>query len=247
MSTVHILLQGKGGVGKSLVATLLLQYTIANGRSCVGIDTDPVNASFSQFASLPIQRIQLLNDGEIDSSEFDRLMERFLSQDDDIEFVVDNGAASFIPLCSYLLKNQAVEFLEAEGHRVFVHTVITGGPALRDTLSGLDSIVSQFPTGMKIVVWANPFFGAIDYDGKPFEELRVIQKHMGSLSGIVHIPKQNGLFAEDMRTLLERHLTFEDAAADKSLGLMNRRRLSIIRDNLFGELDESLRELSRAG
>jgi len=122
-------------------------------------------------------------------------MENLLSLDDDTEAVVDNGAASFIPICDYLLKNQAIEFLEAEGHRVFVHTVITGGPALLDTLSGFGSMVSQFQTGTKIVLWANPFFGEIDYEGKPFKELKVIQKHAGSLSGIVHIPKQNGLFA----------------------------------------------------
>ncbi|CCG42341.1 hypothetical protein PHAMO_380009 [Magnetospirillum molischianum DSM 120] len=41
--------------------------------------------------------------------------------------VVDNGASTFVPLCSYLLQNEVIPLLAEAGHGVRFHTVITGG------------------------------------------------------------------------------------------------------------------------
>jgi len=245
MPNIHLILQGKGGVGKSLIATLLTQQRTSNGTGVVGIDTDPVNASFSKF-SLGVEHLDLLNDGEIDPSQFDKLMEQLLKLDDGMEIVVDNGAASFIPLCDYLLKNKAIELLQAEGKRVLVHTIVTGGPAFLDTLYGFDAIVSQFPTGTDIVLWVNPFFGEVNTQEKTFDDLSVIQKHKGTIFGVIHLPKQSGLFAEDLRRMLENHKTFEEIKDDSSLGFMNRRRLSLIREALFSAMDPVLGKLAHA-
>ena len=49
MHKVHITLQGKGGVGKSLVASLLAQHHLESGTPVVCIDTDPVNATLSGY------------------------------------------------------------------------------------------------------------------------------------------------------------------------------------------------------
>ena len=40
--TIHITLQGKGGVGKTLVSNLLAQHQISKKTKLVCIDTDPV-------------------------------------------------------------------------------------------------------------------------------------------------------------------------------------------------------------
>src|SRR5579859_3467685 len=45
-STIHLTLQGKGGVGKSLVASILAQYFRHHGREIRCIDSDPVNQTF---------------------------------------------------------------------------------------------------------------------------------------------------------------------------------------------------------
>jgi Mrp family chromosome partitioning ATPase len=50
--TIHLTLQGKGGVGKSLVSSILAQYFRHRGAEIHGIDTDPVNQTFSQYAEL---------------------------------------------------------------------------------------------------------------------------------------------------------------------------------------------------
>ena len=48
---IHLTLQGKGGVGKSLVAAVLAQYLKSAGRDVRCIDTDPVNRTFAQYAA----------------------------------------------------------------------------------------------------------------------------------------------------------------------------------------------------
>jgi len=50
--TIHLTLQGKGGVGKSLVASILAQYFRHRGTEIHCLDTDPVNQTFSQYTEL---------------------------------------------------------------------------------------------------------------------------------------------------------------------------------------------------
>src|SRR5579864_6714644 len=92
---IHLTLQGKGGVGKSLVASLLAQYFRDGGRDVRCIDTDPVNRTFAQYAALRADRLNLRDEhNRIDQRAFDTLMERFLNED--ATFVVDNGASTFL-------------------------------------------------------------------------------------------------------------------------------------------------------
>jgi hypothetical protein len=96
-------------------------------------------------------------------------MERFLSEDG-ATFVVDNGASTFLPLWHYLLENNALDYLRQQGRRVYVHTVITGGQALIDTLNGFNEL-AQTTQGRNIVVWVNEYFGRVEADGKKFSEM----------------------------------------------------------------------------
>ena len=45
MGTVHLILQGKGGVGKSFIAALLAQYLQEKGVAVRCFDADPVNST----------------------------------------------------------------------------------------------------------------------------------------------------------------------------------------------------------
>jgi CO dehydrogenase nickel-insertion accessory protein CooC1 len=53
MTKIHLVLQGKGGVGKSLVASLVTQYFVKqnNGEPIFCADTDPVNRTFAGYKS----------------------------------------------------------------------------------------------------------------------------------------------------------------------------------------------------
>jgi hypothetical protein len=105
--TIHLTLQGKGGVGKSLVASILAQYFRHRGTEIHCVDTDPVNQTFSQYTELGAEHLELMHDGRIDSRGFDVLMERLLTEGG--IFIVDNGASTFIPLWSYIVENNVLE------------------------------------------------------------------------------------------------------------------------------------------
>lgn len=128
-TTIHLTLQGKGGVGKSLVAVIIAQYLAQRGLKVQCIDTDPLNRTFAQYTALGADRIQVRDEhNRIDQRSFDGLLERFLTEHG-ATFVVDNGASTFLPLWHYLLENRALEYLQENHCKVYVHTVITGGQA----------------------------------------------------------------------------------------------------------------------
>jgi cellulose biosynthesis protein BcsQ len=109
----HLSLQGKGGVGKSLVASILAQYFQQRGREIKCIDTDPVNHTLAQYKCLNAERLELLSEGGIDQRRFDGLMERLLTEEG--TFIVDNGASTFIPLWNYILENNVATVLKDAG------------------------------------------------------------------------------------------------------------------------------------
>src|SRR3989337_2061032 len=77
-SAVHFVLQGKGGVGKSFVASILGQYFRERNMHVNCVDTDPVNQTFAQYRDLDVQPLDLLVDGGIRPKGFDGLGERLL-------------------------------------------------------------------------------------------------------------------------------------------------------------------------
>ena len=65
-TTVHLSLQGKGGVGKSLVASILSQYFVSKDRAVHAVDADPVNQTLAQYEALVVERLNLLKNGNVD-------------------------------------------------------------------------------------------------------------------------------------------------------------------------------------
>src|SRR3954451_22027885 len=187
-SGIHMSLQGKGGVGKSLVASILAQYIQFTGREVECIDTDPVNRTFSQYKAINASRLELLRNGNIDPRGFDVLMERLLTEDR--TFVIDNGASTFLPLWSYVIENKVIEVLREAGKKLYVHTVITGGQALLDTVNGFRSL-AQSTTDQNVIVWINEYFGRVERDGKTFPDMAAYTENAGKVLGSVHIPKRN--------------------------------------------------------
>jgi len=232
MATIHLILQGKGGVGKSMIAALIAQYQLTKGKRPLCLDTDPVNASFQAYKGLPVTRLNILQDEEIDPRSFDQLVELISTAKGDV--VIDNGASSFVPLSAYLITNHVPALLQSLSHQIVVHTVITGGQAQSDTLHGFTQLVKQFPSDVSFVVWLNPYWGPIERDGKPFEQMKAYTAHKDRVSAIIRLPDlKKETFGRDLSDMLQAHLTFEEAMALPSLTIMTRQRLSIIKKQLF--------------
>ncbi|PSL90776.1 AAA family ATPase [Pseudomonas sp. R9.37] len=237
MAKIHVMLQGKGGVGKSKGCADMAQFYAFKNREVRCIDTDPVNATFAGYKALNVERLELMNaQKQINPRNFDDLIQTISTTQCDI--IIDNGASSFVPLSHYLISNQVPALIKEMGHELIIHTVVTGGQSLIDTLSGLGQLVSQFPQEADFFVWLNPFWGPIEYEGKPFEKMKAYIENKARINAIINIPNLDpDTFGQDLSKMLQDRQTFEEALADASLTVMNRQRLKLIRTQLFDQLE----------
>ncbi len=234
MAKIHMMLQEKGGVGKSVIAAALAQYMKSKDQNPLCIDTDPVNATFHGYKALDVKRIHIMEDDEINPRRFDALID--LISDSTEDAVIDNGASSFVPLSHYLISNQVPGLLMEMGHELIVHTVITGGQALLDTVSGFAHVTSQFPDRTLFVAWLNPYWGPIEHEGKTFEQMKAYLANKARVSAIVRLLKEE-TYGRDLSDMLQERLTFDEALAMDSLTIMTRQRLKIVKRLIFEQLD----------
>lgn len=239
MPKIHITLQGKGGVGKSFISATTAQYKYHKAESPLCIDTDPINATFHGFKALKVEHIQVMSGDEINPRLFDALIEKIVSSTEDV--VIDNGASSFVPLAHYLMSNQVPSLLKELGHDVMIHTVITGGQALFDTMNGFAQLINQFSHEAQFVVWLNPYWGPIEHEGKTFEHMKVYKENKDRISALIHIPDlKKETYGRDLSDMLQERLTFNEVLEAPDKSIMTRQRLKIVRDQLFGQLDSSM-------
>lgn len=238
MATIHFSLQGKGGVGKSFLALMLAMYYQRQQQPLTIFDTDPINATLFGFKRLGAEKFEIMRKDDIDKRRFDQLFEQVIATEQDV--LLDVGANGFVPLCSYILANQLIEMLHQAGHRIVIHTSVVGGQNLKHTINGLDALAEQFPEQAEFVIWLNPFWGEVNYQGKAFEELKAYKTHRARISAIIRIPELDpALQGKDLADMLEKQLTFDEAIADESFSIFERQRLKVIAETLFAAIDQA--------
>ncbi len=236
MASIHLPLQGKGGVGKSLAASLLTQYLKKQGKKTVCYDTDPVNQTFTSIKDLNVTHLQILEGDEINSRNFDQLVEEIISIEDDAEVIIDNGAATFVPLAAYLVENQVLPLLIESGHQVTIHVVVVGGQGYRDTYNGLASVIKHFPK-TQIVVWQNEFFGPLQHDGMKFSKTPIMKENADRIKGVVVLPTvRRDTFGKDIEVMLSKHQTFDQALNDEKVSIMARQRITLYSKQVFAAI-----------
>jgi hypothetical protein len=237
--TVHLILQGKGGIGKTVVATWLAEFLMGRGQPVCCIDGDPVNRSLGQYKALPVENLDLVNqDGVVVRSNYDRLTERFLN--DDSVFVVDSGATAFLLFWTYILESDVITVLRDAGRRVFVHIPISGGEMLNDSLLGFRTL-AETAVEKSLVVWRNEYFGPIASDGKTFDQMQVYLDNREEVLTSIGIPRRApDTFAENIRKMREKKLAFQEAVGmAPGFWLLERSRLFRVRSELFRQLEQT--------
>lgn len=239
MAKINMVLQGKGGVGKSFVASTLAQYKINKGEEPLCIDTDPVNTTFAGYEALNVTRLQIMDGDEINSRRFDDLIELIAPTTNDA--IIDNGASSFVSLSHYLISSNIPSLLADMGHQLVVHTVITGGQAMQDTVNGFSQLVTQFTENVSFVVWLNSYWGPVQHQGKGFEQMKSYLENKEKITAIIHIPAlKQETFGHDVTEMLQERLTFSEAIGSSQRTIMTRQRLKIVRDELFNQLTNAV-------
>ena len=183
--------------------------------------------------------IELLSKNALNVKAIDRLIEHIINARMDI--VVDNGAASFLPLSRYLIENDISGILTRHHGQMVVHTVVTGGPNGLDTLKGLDALIRHFAPGADIICWVNEYFGPARIDGTDFEQTKVYLDNQGKIRGLVYLRKLDPeMYEPNLADMLDRNMTFAEAAASDDFMLMEKSRLSQIKQDIWDQLDRIL-------
>jgi hypothetical protein len=237
--TIDLVIQGKGGVGKIVVAGWLAEFLISRGQPVQCVDGDPVNRSLAQYKALPVEKLDLVNqDGVVMRSRYDRLIDRFLNEQ--AVFVVDTGATAFLPFWTYIVESDITAMLRQAGRRVYVHIPISGGEMLNDTLLGFKTL-AEAAAEKSLVVWINEYFGPIARDGKTLDQMQVYLDNRDKILTSIGIPQRSSdTFGENIRRMRERKLTFEEAIGmAPGFYILEKSRLYRVRRDLFEQLEQT--------
>lgn len=162
MSQINFILQGKGGVGKSVCSALLAQYKKSkSGEFPLCIDLDPINTSFKNFKAFKVEAPNILDEEKQNISQvaFDDVISKLLEAE---ESIVDVGAMTFTPLCGYLKSNDTFSLLSNEGaNDIYVHVLVVAGEMFNDTIQGLQTVL-DLPGEFGVIVWLNPMNGKVE-------------------------------------------------------------------------------------
>ena len=236
-NTVHFILQGKGGIGKTLVSTMLAQWMKSRVDQNVRCyDTDQENPTFMRYKALDVRHVAVMTDARtIDAKRFDALMLDLL--DTDGNCVIDNGANTFSPLMSYLIENDAFALLEEAGRHVYIHSIVGGGDTLHDTASGFVSTIQS--TTAPIVLWQNEHFGLLQApSGKLFADSSTFHDHANRVRGQVRLALRNSdTFGADIKKMNTTRLTLDEVLASDKFNVMEKQRIKTVYRDVFDQLD----------
>lgn len=239
MSDIHLIIQGKGGIGKSLVSTVVAQYIeAAKGVTVSCFDIDQENATFAAYKSLNVEMISLYDENNvIDQGKFDPFIEQLLTTQNDI--VIDSGANTFSPLCAYLIENGVFDLLRSMGKNIYIHSIVGGGDVLKDTAAGFNSLLTSF-SNESFILWANHHYGELKYDNDvDFFDTPICKENQRQIKAIIHLKKMNEqTFGNDLKELNIRRLTLKEALISEEIKLMSKQRLKMIFSGIYEQLDE---------
>ncbi|EMS8171096.1 MULTISPECIES: conjugal transfer protein TraL [Gammaproteobacteria] len=236
-NTVHFILQGKGGIGKSFISALLAQYIKTAHGSVSAFDIDQVNATLAAYDALKVTHIPVMKpDNNLDQRKFDNLVVAILETEEPC--VIDSGANTFLPLLQYMVENDVFEMLKESGKRVYIHSIIGGGDNLRDTANGFHSIIKGI-SNTPVVLWLNEHFGTTDTNGKEFTETTLFKESEKSIAGLVTLHERNkDTFGLDIKEMTEARLTIEEAIATDRFNIMQKQRIKTVARDVFGQLEK---------
>ena len=233
---IHLVLQGKGGVGKSVVASWLAEFLIKRGQNVQCVDGDPVNRSLGQYKALRAEKLDLVNsDGLVQRTRYDALLERFATEE--AVFVLDSGATAFLPFWTFVVETRMIDVVRSAGRQIYIHVPISGGEMLNDTLLGFKTL-AESTSGKSLIVWINEYFGPVVREGKSFEQMQVCIDYHEKLLASIGIPQRSAdTYGETIRLMREKKLTFDEAIQSPDFMLAARSRLHIVQKDLFAQLE----------
>jgi len=238
-ASAHICLQDKGGIGKTLTASMLIQYLLERGIDIDGVDADPQAPKLSRITALNVPLLPLILHGEIQQSAFDPAFTHIVKSKR--ATLMDAGSGAFLPLLKYMADNKLYSVLDRVKKQLYYHVVIISGPEKQKTAEGAVKLLEKVQgTSVKVVLWQNEKEGIPMFDGKSLEKTDWYKKHQAQIVGIVKIEdRNNSAFTADFLSMMEEAITYREIMEGKSptFDFMRQLRIETIFADVFSELD----------
>lgn len=234
-NSIHFIMQSKGGVGKSVVSSLMAQYLKDKVNNLSIIDIDPNNKTLASYKNLNVKQIDIIKDDEniVDQSKFDVFLQDFL-QTDNSTFLIDTGSGEYLPLNNYLTIMGIADIIRDFDKTMYIHVPINYGQAEDDTKKCLLKLTETY-NNVGIVVWENEYFG------KPITEFVQTKayKSFDNIIGAVKLKKLNAdTFEKDFKTMIKHGMTFDDVKTDnKVFEFFGKTRLDRIQKDINAQID----------
>ncbi|WP_431769011.1 hypothetical protein [Xenorhabdus nematophila] len=232
---ISFILQGKGGCGKSFIATIFTQYVQNSlNKRVSGYDLDQINPTFSEFKELPVKHYSVIDSvsNKFNSRQFDTVIESIIIDKSDY-IIIDTGSNTFMQLLEYAAEINLFQTLEEMGFDIYLHLILCGGDLYKTTLIGVESVIEQFKS--PCIIWLNEHFGPLTNikDEKIFQSNYT---HINKFKGTVRlVQRDEKTFGEDIRNINEDRIILNSAL--KKYGLMTQIRLKKIFGDCFSQLD----------
>ena len=226
VSKIHLIGGEKGGVGKSMVARILAQYFIDDGRPFVGFDTDRSHGSLTRFypdfaSPVFVDRYEAL----------DRIVEAAVEQPGR-RVLVDLAAQTHDPLVRWMDESGVLDMADLSGIAIHYWHVMDNG---RDSVDLLTRLLDRFGQRVHYVLVKNQLRGD---DFTQLERSGQLERARGLGANVIELRR---LHEAVMQKIDARNASFwlakNGSAIDgPGLGLMERQRLKLWLSHAYGEL-----------
>ena len=230
MPSINFIGGEKGGVGKSVVARLLAQYFIDQGRAFTGFDTDRSHTSFTRFYADYAAPVV------VDTYEgLDQIAAEFETPTEDGQtksVIVDLAAQTAAPLARWVKDSDLVSLMASMGITVnFWHVADAG----KDSVDLLDRLVATYGAGPNYIVVKNLGRGS---DFSQLEDSAALKKAVALGGHVITLPQ---LHEASMRKIDRQNASFWAATntktGDDALGLLERQRVKSWLKSAYASFD----------
>lgn len=256
--TVHIVLQGKGGAGKSFCAILMAQFFRSEIDSkTLLLDLDPLNPSLFSMKGLKAEQMDLIDKetDDIDTTKWDEVIQKLYSTKAN-NIIIDTGTNSFIPFISYMKTNAVISMLDGLGIDVVFHFVIMGGQSQDDCtkltaefaiqiLAAHEDMNPDFYDDFKpLVIWLNPIPSKLAWDNpeNSFYETPEYQSMKWVVKAVINLPyyqaKNHMPLHEQIVKMLKNHQTFDEyyASCSDDINIVFKHRMNMAQKTIFNHI-----------
>lgn len=230
--TAHIMMQSKGGTGKSICSSILAQYLYEKNKGLSVISTGPVHYTLKNYKHLNVKKIDTLNkEQRVDQSNFDCIFEEFIKGN--FSMVVDTSSSDFLSFNHYMINDVVSSLILEYNKQYIIHCPITYGQNRDETISCLLRIIEDYPN-TPIIIWENEFFGK---NQNSFINASIFNNPNHIIGAIKLEGLYDNIEKQDFSKMLKKYLTFNEIHKNNAFNSVEKEILERIKRRIWRQLD----------